>query len=576
LPRSRVAIPLVSRPLGPFAFLRTTMLLGALAMAGCGGGGGDTPPASGGGSGGDTSGTIEPKTVSAGAGCDLVYTITQSAVLTGEDPLLARQWHLRNTGQSGGVAGEDLRALDAWGVTRGAGVRVAVIDDAIEVVHADLLPNLVEGASRSYRAGNRGNAWPLPCYDSRDPVTGLVREEIHGTAVAGVVLGRDGNAIGGAGVAPRASLVAFDALVTKQDADIADALLRDSAVNAIYQNSWGAPDNDGALHTAPPAFAAAIRSGIDTGRGGLGAVYVFPGGNGGCFALDGSGNCISDNANFDGFVNRLGPIAVCAVDHAGRKPWYGEPGANLLVCAPSSGDGKNIVTTTIRGAWREDFSGTSASTPQVSGVVALMLAANPALSWRDVRLILAKTARRNDPASASWERTGTGPYFSHQYGFGVADAKAAVDRAAGWGSVGGSTQMKTCTLPERTQVLPIPDAPSDPTSAVVPVTDSVVVPADCDITQIEFVEIRVTATHTYSGDLRIRLISPQGSVSRLAESRICRGDGSDPCGKFNGWTFGSMRHLDEAAAGTWTLELADMVEFDEGRLEKWSLTLYGR
>jgi subtilisin-like proprotein convertase family protein len=37
-----------------------------------------------------------------------------------------------------------------------------------------------------------------------------------------------------------------------------------------------------------------------------------------------------------------------------------------------------------------------------------------------------------------------------------------------------------------------------------------------------------------------------------------------------------MRHLDEAAAGTWTLELADKVHLDEGRLEKWSLTLYGR
>jgi proprotein convertase subtilisin/kexin type 2 len=566
LPRSHVAIPLVARPPSLFPLLRTAMLLGVLTIAGCGGGG--TSPGTGGG--GDPTGTIEPKTVSAGPGCDLVYTITQSAVLTGEDPLLARQWHLRNTGQGGGVAGEDLRAIDAWSVTRGAGVRVAVIDDAIEVVHADLLPNLVEGASRSYRAGNRGNIWPLPCYGT-DPVT-----EVHGTAVAGLVLGRDGNSIGGAGVAPRASLVAFDALVTKQDADIADALLRDSAVNAIYQNSWGAPDTDGALHTAPPAFAAAIRSGIDTGRGGLGAIYLFPGGNGGCFALDGSGNCVSDNANFDGFVNRLGPIAVCAVDHAGRKPWYGEPGANLLVCAPSSGDSQNIVTTTIRGAWRDDFSGTSASTPQVSGAVALMLAANPELSWRDVRLILAKTARRNDPASGSWERTGTGPYFSHQYGFGVADARAAVDQAAGWRSVGGSAQMKTCTLPERTQVLPIPDASRDPAAPVVPVTDSVVVPADCGITQIEFVEVRVTTTHTYSGDLRIRLTSPQGSVSRLAESRICRGDGSDPCGAFKGWTFGSMRHLDEAAAGTWTLELADMVEFDEGRLEKWSLTLYGR
>ena len=561
MPRSYVAIAPVSRPQSPLPFLRAATLLGVLAMVGCGGGGGG---------GGDSTGTIEPKTVSAGPGCDLVYTITQSAVLTGEDPLIVRQWHLRNTGQDGGAAGEDLRALDAWGVTRGAGVRVAVIDDAIEVVHADLLPNLVEGASRSYRAGNRGNAWPLPCYGT-DPLT-----EVHGTAVAGVVLGRDGNAIGGAGVAPRASLVAFDALVTKQDADIADALLRDSAVNAIYQNSWGAPDGDGALYTAPPAFAAAIRSGIDTGRGGLGAVYVFPGGNGGCFALDGSGNCISDNANFDGFVNRLGTIAVCAVDQAGRKPWYSEPGANLLVCAPSSGDSKNIVTTTIRGAWRDDFSGTSASTPQVSGVVALMLAANPALSWRDVRLILAKSARRNDPASDSWERTGSGPYFSHQYGFGVADAKAAVDRAASWRSVGGSAQMKTCTLPERTEVRPIPDAPSDPAAPTVPVTDSVVVPAECGITQIEFVEVRVTTTHTYTGDLRIRLTSPQGSMSRLAESRICRGDGSDPCGRYNGWTFGSMRHLDEAAAGTWTLELADMVNLDEGRLEKWSLTLYGR
>jgi proprotein convertase subtilisin/kexin type 2 len=563
LPRSHVEIPLVSRLPSLFPLFRSAMLFGVLALVGCGGGGSDS-------GGGGTTETIEPKTVSAGPGCSLVYTITQSAVLTGEDPLLARQWYLRNTGQGGGVAGEDVRALEAWGVTRGAGVRVAVIDDAIEVVHADLLPNLVEGASYSYRAGNRGSVWPLPCGASEQA------PEVHGTAVAGVVLGRDGNAIGGAGVAPRASLVAFDALATKQDADIADALLRDTAVNAIYQNSWGAPDTDGALHTAPPAFAAAIRSGIDTGRGGLGAVYVFPGGNGGCFALDRPGNCISDNANFDGFVNRLGTIAVCAVDHAGRKPWYGEPGANLLVCAPSSGDSKNIVTTTIRGAWREDFSGTSASTPQVSGVVALMLAANPALSWRDVQLILAKSARRNDPASDSWERTGTGPYFSHQYGFGVADAKAAVDLAAGWRSIGGSAQMKTCTLPERTQVRPIPDGPSDPAALVVPVTDSVVVPAECGITQIEFVEVRVTTDHTYSGDLRIRLISPQGSVSRLAESRICAGEGSNPCGAFKGWTFGSMRHLDEAATGTWTLELADTAEFDEGRLEKWSLTLYGR
>jgi proprotein convertase subtilisin/kexin type 2 len=578
-PPVQASLPASVSPRRPLrALLRGTVLAGALALAGCGGGGGgsSTPPAVDPGTGSGGGGTVEPKTVSAGPGCDLVYTLTQSAVLTGTDPLLALQWHLRNSGQTGGTAGEDLRAVDAWGSSRGAGVRVAVIDDAIEVVHADLLPNLVDGASRSYRSGNRGSVWPLPCSSGTDPVT-LEAKEVHGTAVAGIVLGRDDNALGGAGVAPRASLVAFDALISRQDADIVDALLRDSALNAIYQNSWGAPDSDGALHAAAPAFAAAIRTGIETGRGGLGSIYVFPGGNGGCFAADLSGNCVSDNANFDGFVNRLGTIAVCAVDHAGRRPWYGEPGANLLVCAPSSGDAKNVVTTTIRGGFRQDFSGTSASTPQVSGVVALMLAANPTLTWRDVRLILAKTARRNDPANPDWEPAAGGRMFSHQFGFGVADARAAVAAATGWSSVGGSAQLKTCTLPERAPGIAIPDAPTDPAIPPTPATDSLNIAAtDCGITQIEYVEVRVTTTHTYSGDLRIRLISPQGAVSRLAESRICKGDGSDPCGAFDGWTFGSSRHLDEPATGTWTLQLADTVELDTGRLEKWSLTLYGR
>ncbi|RPH40436.1 MAG: serine protease, partial [Burkholderiales bacterium] len=221
--------------------------------------------------------------------------------------------------------------------------------------------------------------------------------------------------------------------------------------------------------------------------------------------------------------------------------------------------------------------GTSASTPQVSGVVALMLSANPSLTWRDVRLILAKTARRNDPGNAGWEQVGGGRAFSHDYGFGVADARAAVAAAAGWSSVGGSAQLKTCALAERAPGLAIPDAPADPAVAPTAATDALsVAAADCGITQIEFVEVRVTTTHTYSGDLRIRLTSPQGAVSRLAESRICRGDGSDPCGAYDGWIFGSSRHLDEPAAGTWTLELSDTATLDTGRLDKWSLTLYGR
>ena len=501
----------------------------------------------------------------------MTYTLTNSPLLTGADPLFSRQWYLLNSGQSGGISGEDIRVLNAWAFTRGAGVRVAVVDDAVEVVHADLLPNLVADASYSYRAGNRGSVWPLPCTAAFEPGSGPV--DGHGTAVAGLVLGRDDNAIGIAGVAPRASLVAFDALSSGQDVDIADALLRDNALNAIYQNSWGSPDN-GALHRAPVSFLQAIRAGVANGRGGRGSIFVFPAGNGGCYARDTSQTCQSDDSNFDGLVNGPNVIAVCAVDHAGRRPFYGEPGANVLLCAPSSGEAPNVTTASIQGTWRNDFSGTSASTPMVSGVVALMLAANPNLTWRDVRLILAQTARRNDPTDPGWAASAGGLAFNHKYGFGVVDAAAAVARAAGWTSVGGSDRLKTCTLPERVPGLPVPDARPDGTTT--PVSDALVVPPDCGISQIEFVEMTMTATHTYSGDLQVRLRSPAGLVSELARSRICAGPGSDPCGAYTDWTFGSVRHLGEAASGTWTLEVTDTTPLDAGRLERWSLRIHGR
>lgn len=523
-----------------------------LLLGGCGGGGG--------GSNGGSA-----PVVTAGTGCELSYTLTDAPLLSGTDPLLADQWHLRNTGQNGGTPGEDLHAIDAWSTTRGAGVRVAVIDDAIEVLHPDLQPNLVAGASRSYRASNRGSIWPVPCTASVDD---------HGTAVAGILLARDNNAAGGAGVAPRASLVAFDALSSALDSDIADALTRDPQQNAIYHNSWGSPD-DGRLHPSEPTFLAAIEDGIARGRGGLGSIYVFPAGNGGCYVRSAAdGACQVDNANFDGYVNKRAVLTVCAVDDTGRKPWYGEPGANLLVCAPSSGDRPvGVTTTALRGAYRNDFTGTSASTPMVSGVIALMLAVNPSLTWRDVRLILALTARRNDPTDPGWVVGADGVGFNHKYGFGVVDAPAAIARAAGWTSVGGTGGLLSCDAPVREPALAIPDAAADGTST--PVTDTVDL-INCPITQIEFVEVNFSATHSYSGDLRIRLTSPAGHVSELAESRICGGAGSNPCGAYANWTFGSVRHLNERADGTWTLSVADRAPLDTGRVDRWSLRIHGR
>jgi proprotein convertase subtilisin/kexin type 2 len=532
--------------------------------AGAGAGGLPAAPAGGTAPGGDVA-SAAPASVApaspapgasfgAGSGCTLAYTLTGSPVLTGADPLLPQQWHLRNLGQSGGTSGEDLRALDAWATVRGAGVRVAVVDDAIEVVHPDLLPNLVDGASRSYRPGNPFPGWPVPCTE---------RDE-HGTAVAGLVLARDGNAIGGAGVAPRASLVALDALSSGLDVDVADALGRDADRNAVYQNSWGSPD-DGALHAAEPVFLQAIERGLETGRGGLGSVFVFAGGNGGCYARSGGASCHADDSNYDGYVNHRGIVTVCAVDGRGRRPPYGETGANLTVCAPSSGTGAGITTTALLGGYRSDFSGTSASTPMVSGVVALVLAANPFLTWRDVRLILAKSARRNDPGDPDWIAAPGAPAFNHKYGFGVADAAAAVAMARSWTSVGGSGSLIRCAPPPAAPEAPI-GAPN-PASAV-----STIQVAGCGIRRIEFVEVRLTAPHAYAGDLRVRLTSPSGATSRLAEPRACAGG----CGSYADWRFGSMRHLDEPAEGAWRFEVTDDVPNDTGTFRSWSLVIHGR
>jgi subtilisin-like proprotein convertase family protein len=75
----------------------------------------------------------------------------------------------------------------------------------------------------------------------------------------------------------------------------------------------------------------------------------------------------------------------------------------------------------------------------------------------------------------------------------------------------------------------------------------------------------------------VRLRSPSGVVSELANARACAQlPGSDPCGTYTDWTFGSVRHLDEPAQGAWTLELTDLQPRDSGRLERWSLTIHGR
>ena len=338
------------------------------------------------------------------------------------DPLFGCQWNLKNTGQMGGTSGEDINVADVWsGGNTGAGIYVVVVDQQLDHKHEDL--NTDE--TRSHTPAD------------------LLRQSYasHGTKVAGIIAARD-NDVGGIGVAPDATVIGHTIAVPGQSigiriVDEADAMTRNSDVAAVFNNSWGAA-NGPELAMAHQHWEAAVKTGVTTGYGGKGVLYVFGAGN---------DAALGGNANLDEFKNHFHVTTVCATNDLGQRSVYSNQGANLWVCAPSGDRTENrpgIVTTENYSTYVDDFSGTSAAAPVVSGVAALVRAANTSLTWRDVKLILAASARKNDASNTGWAqgaleyRSATENYwFNHEYGFGVVNASSAVTMAKPESTEGG-------------------------------------------------------------------------------------------------------------------------------------------
>lgn len=492
------------------------------------------------------------------------------------DPLFSSQWHLRNTGapqQYQAVAGNDVNAAPAWdsGIT-GDGVNIGVTDDGLQMNHPDLTANIRPGLSIDI---NYGDNDPTP--QPGDTPSGNWNPYLldnHGTAVAGVAAARANNGIGGVGAAYRAGLAGIRLIsdyVT--DSKEAQAMLHkmDSPNPAdrihINTNSWGPSDDGRTLEAPGPLTRAALARGAREGRGGRGIIYVWAGGN---------GRNNLDNVNFDGYASDQHTIAVGASNSYGRYSYYSDPGASLMVNAPSSDlDGSTyygIVTTDRTGSLgytsgdyttasgSGTFGGTSSAAPLVAGCIALMLEANPNLTWRDVQQILVETSTKNDPSDSGWFTNAAGYHFNHNYGFGRINAAAAVEAARTW-------------VPLMPRLEPVTASRS--TAAAIPDNNPVGVSQTVNVTapagfRAEHVEVTVNITHTYRGDLEIFLVSPSGTEARLANIR-----GGDNGHNFNNWTFLSLPTWGEDPNGTWTLRVADRYATDIGTLNSWTLKVYG-
>jgi proprotein convertase subtilisin/kexin type 2 len=532
------------------------------------------------------------------------------------DPDFVDQWHLKNAGQKNrrvqnggaGTPGEDANVVPVWNRgLLGQGIRIHVVDDGLEQGHEDLAPNVLLGQGYNFLHPDHGCVRPVCIPNGLGPTdpsptpSPFEAQDDHGTAVAGVAAASANN-VGGRGAAPGASLVGYnlnsDKFRVYSDVNAGIAMSHHAELAHINSNSWQHLAGRGFISDSGVEWKSGVETGALNGRGGRGTIYLFAAGNG-----ENPNPLPSDDSNSSGLTNNRHVMAICSVDAKGRKSTYSEKGANLWICAPSNADFEGVInlpaiTTTDRTGDRglnytgkfattgvndynntnytAQFGGTSSATPLAAGVTALVLQANPSLGWRDVRLIFAETARKNDPSDSDWRdigvnTTGGKYHHNHKYGFGVINADAAVQRATTWINVG--TQITKSFPPALKQVnVAIPDHNFDGVADTIAVSGS-------GISVIEFIEITFTANHAYDGELNITLThADTGIQSQLATERRCRDDSGreTSCGGYNEWVFGSARHLGEAADGTWTLQVSDRIQNDVGTFNSWQLTFYGR
>ncbi len=569
---------------------------------------------------------------------NLSFTVTRSdgssstfgpySISVNGDPLRKYQWHIQNTGQTNfatnpGVAGNDINQTQTIqnGIT-GSGVKVAVSDSGVEIAHEDLSANIIAGASKNYNLSSPYIGDPTPT-STTDGSVG------HGTAVAGIIGAVGWNNIGTRGVAPNSKIAGLRFIGSSQST----AILIDQANGSfdIFNYSYGGPSLVPKVEDT--AYLAQLRYGTTSQRGGKGSFYVKSAGNeftsdysydstGGplnCFNTGSgiNGNChYFGNSNFGSAENSSTDIIVVgAINSQGTRSSYSTPGSNLWVSAPGGEFGDTdpaIMTTDIQGCnkgmsstletpvnsfenssslnpsckYTSKMNGTSSAAPVTSGVIALILEANPILSWRDVKYILASTATKTDSTATStshpssglnltgytyqqgWTQNAAGFWFHNWYGFGRVNADNAVTLAKSYvGTLNplratqasdGTWQYSSGTISQA-----IPDNSATGTSSSINIRHNFI---------IEGIQVKFTTSHQWITDLGIELTSPSGTKNILMN--INSGAFFNPSLTYTAQLL-SNAFYGESSRGNWTLKVVDGAAGDTGALTSWQINVIG-
>jgi len=475
------------------------------------------------------------------------------------DPLIADQWYL-----------SEANIIPVWQDYTGKGVRIgqfepgsefATTKEILDVTHYDLKSNLNASWLADPTPGRMAGEGSAGAYSN------------HATLVAGVMVAAN-NGEGGIGVAYGATIGAHWIANNLSDISAMGRYINYDVVN----NSWGA-SQPYAVRFGQTMYSGDYINAVQYGRSGLGTVMVLAGGN---------DRQTGGSANTDNFGNNRYGIQVGSINsksdlgtlQVGGVP-FSNPGASLLISAPGSNitSTSRLIESDNGSTFGNDESvtqGTSFATPIVSGIVALMLEANPDLGYRDVQEILAMSAKKVIDTNTVWADNhatnwnGGAMHTSLDYGFGEVDALAAVRLAETWTTRQTAANENSLTKSSGTLNQAITDNGT--------ITSTINMGAGISI---EHVEVDINYTHQRWGDLIITLVAPNGTESILA-NRVGKAPGSSASDLGNTqsgnlqFTFMTTRDWGELSAGNWTLKVTDAATGSTGTLNSWSLRVYGK
>jgi thermitase len=336
------------------------------------------------------------------------------------DPLFAVAWGLQR-----------INAPYAWNVTQGdPGVVVAVIDQGVELAHPDL------------------SVHPQSWNASTDTPDGSPVGN-HGTPCAGIAAAAINNTVGAVGVAGKCRVMAI-ATSTWADIDIAEGLYfaADHGAQVVSMSfgvypSWMIWDFDlirAALQYAHDKGLVLVAA---SGNENI-AVSRFPGSDARTIGVGGSNR--ADERK------RIGDSSA--------EAWWGACyGPDLDVVAPCL----EIPTTDRLGGsgysptdYFNFFNGTSAATPHVAGLAALVRSVRPDLSNIEVREILSRTCDKISPSLYPYALVAGKPYgtWHAETGYGRINAERALLAACAYG---GAEKKGLCEVPN----LKLPRIPAE-------------------------------------------------------------------------------------------------------------------